>query len=93
MPYQIKIEIVPSKRDDYLINEAFEYINITEQNCDLDAATPATHFMQSIYKIIAMRHGLEPRTINGLQGKLHDDFLELKSGIISKDSLLSDFFY
>ena len=48
--------------------------------------------MQCIYKIIAIRHGLEPMATNGFHGKLHDDFLELRSGrIFLKETLPDDF--
>ena len=89
MAFQIRIEIQLSEKDDALLNEAYDYLGSTKQSCDLDAATPATHFMQSIYKMIAIRQGLKPMTINGFHGELHDDFLELRSGKITEKQAIS----
>ena len=83
MSYQIKIEIVPSKSDDALLNEAYEYLNFTDQGCDPETEKDANNFLQFIYKMIARRQGLEPMRIKEFHGKLHEDFLELKSGVVS----------
>jgi hypothetical protein len=92
MPYQIKIEIVPSKRDDALLNEAYDYLNFTNLGCDPDTEKDANNFLQFIFKIIAIRHGLEPMRIKEFHGELHDDFLELRSGKISlKEKRTYDF--
>ena len=90
MPYHISIEIMLTVKDDALLNEAYDYINSTDANFDPEIEKDANNFMQYIYKIIAIRHGLEPVATNGLHAKLHDDFLELRSGRISLKESLSD---
>ena len=80
MPDQIRIEFSLSERDDALLNEAYEYLNFTDQGLDPDTEKDANNFLQFIYKMIARRQGLEPMRIKEFHGELHDDFLELKSG-------------
>jgi hypothetical protein len=90
MAYQISIEIVLSERDDALLNEAYEYLNFTDQGLDPDTDKDVNNFLQFIFKMIAIRHGIEPKALNRFHGKLHDDFLELKSGRVSLQQATSE---
>ena len=89
MAFQIRIEIVLSEKDDALLNEACDYFNFTDQGCDPDPENYANNFLQIIYKMIAIRQGLEPMSIKGFHGELHDDFLELRSGKITQKQAIS----
>ena len=83
MSYQIKIEFSLSERDDALLNEAYEYLNFTDQGLDPDTEKDTHNFLQFVFKMIAKRHGIEPKALNSFHGKLHEKFLELKSGMVS----------
>ena len=58
MPDQIRIELSLSERDDALLSEAYEYLNFTDQGLDPDTEKDANNFLQFIFKMIAIRHGL-----------------------------------
>ena len=89
MAFQIRIEIQLSEKDDALINEACDCFNFADQGCDPDPEKNSNNFLQIIYKIIAIRQGLEPKSIKGFHGELHDNFLELRSGKITGKPAIS----
>ena len=89
MAYQISIEVLLVERDEALLNQAYDYIYNTDLNRDGDAATAVIYFMQSVYKMIAMRHGVKLLTLKGLHGKLNGKVLDFKTNI-TKHNLPDD---
>ena len=85
MTYQTSIEVLLSDKDEALLNEAYDYIDNSGLNRDGDAATSVIYFMQSIYRMIAMRHGLEFMTLKGLRGRLNGECLDFKTAITKRN--------
>ena len=81
MAYQISIEVLLFDRDKELLNATHEYVERTCQSDDEDVAIAVNGFKQSIYKLIAVRHGLNFETLHGLHGEASGDFLDFKTDI------------
>jgi hypothetical protein len=81
MSYQIGIEVYLFAYDKELLNATYEYVERTCQSDDEDVAIAVNGFKQSIYKMIAVRHGLNIKTLHGLHGKPSGDYLDFQMDI------------